>query len=108
VGRPGRAYRLAGARVLGRVDLGFFAARLSRGLVGGMQGLDGCFLAARTAAAPRIGFGRRDFDASTSMTSTSACVPRAGLRLAVDTDILLAHASRGISASPGRARRGGS
>ena len=66
------------------------------GLVGGMQALDGCFLAARTTAARRIGFDATTFDGF-HFYDLDFCLraQRAGLRLAVDTDILLAHASRG-------------
>lgn len=66
------------------------------GLVGGMQALDGCFLAARTSAARRVGFDATTFDGF-HFYDLDFCMRahRAGLRLAVDTDILLAHASRG-------------
>jgi hypothetical protein len=75
---------------------GFSLLALRGGLVGGMQGLDGCFLAARTSAARRIGFDAATFDGF-HFYDLDFCLRahRAGLRLAVDTDILLAHASRG-------------
>jgi hypothetical protein len=74
----------------------FSALGLHGGLVGGMQALDGCFLAARTHAARDIGFDAATFDAF-HFYDLDFCLRanRAGLRVAVATDLLIAHASRG-------------
>ena len=74
----------------------FSALALRGGLQGGMQGLDGCFIAARTAAARAIGFDAGTFDAFHLYDlDFSLRAQRAGLAVAVDSEILLAHASRG-------------
>ena len=74
----------------------FSALALRAGLAAGMQGLDGCFLAARTAAARATGFDADTFDGF-HFYDLDFCLRahRAGLTVAVDTDILVAHASRG-------------
>lgn len=74
----------------------FSALALHGGLQGGMQGLDGCFIAARTEAARAIGFDAERFDAFHLYDlDFSLRAARAGLAVSVDTDILVAHASRG-------------
>lgn len=74
----------------------FSALALHGGLQAGMQGLDGCFIAARTAAARAVGFDAETFDAFHLYDlDFSLRAARAGLAVAVDTDILIAHASRG-------------
>ena len=74
----------------------FSALSLHAGLAGGMQGLDGCFIAARTAAARAVGFDEATFDGF-HFYDLDFCLRahRAGLAVAVDADILVAHASRG-------------
>jgi hypothetical protein len=74
----------------------FSALGLHGGLIGGMQALDGCLLAARTRAARAIGFDSATFDAF-HFYDLDFCLRahRAGLRVAVATDMLVAHASRG-------------
>jgi tetratricopeptide (TPR) repeat protein len=74
----------------------FSLLALKGGLAGGMDALDGCFLAARTASARRIGFDEKTFDAF-HFYDLDFCLRarRAGLAVAVDTDILVRHASRG-------------
>ena len=74
----------------------FSLLALRGGLQRGMEGLDGCFLAARTESARRIGFDERTFDGF-HFYDLDFCLRarRAGLEVAVDTDILVRHASRG-------------
>jgi tetratricopeptide (TPR) repeat protein len=74
----------------------FSLLALEGGLVRGMEALDGCFLAARTESARRIGFDENTFDAF-HFYDLDFCLraKRAGLAVAVDTDILVRHASRG-------------
>ncbi len=74
----------------------FSLLALRGGLQRGMEALDGCFLAARTASARRIGFDAGTFDGF-HFYDLDFCLRarRAGLEVAVDTDILVRHASRG-------------
>lgn len=74
----------------------FSALALRAGLDAGMQALDGCFIAARTAAARATGFDAATFDGF-HFYDLDFCLraQRAGLAVAVDTGILVAHASRG-------------
>jgi len=74
----------------------FSALALRAGLDAGMQALDGCFIAARTAAARATGFDAATFDGF-HFYDLDFCLRahRAGLSVAVDTGILVAHASRG-------------
>ncbi len=77
-------------------DWDFSALALHGGLQGGMQGLDGCFIAARMQVARAIAFDAETFDAFHFYDlDFSLRAQRAGYAVAVDTDILLAHASRG-------------
>jgi hypothetical protein len=69
---------------------------LERGLVGGIQTLDGVFIAARREAARRIGFDAEVFDGFHFYDLDFAYrAHRAGLRLAVTTDVEAIHASEG-------------
>ena len=66
------------------------------GLAAGMQALDGCFLAVRSAAARQLRFDEATFDAF-HFYDLDFCLraQRAGMRVAVSPEILIAHASRG-------------
>ena len=66
------------------------------GVTAGMQGLDGCFLAVRAECARRLRFDDATFDAF-HFYDLDFCLRahRAGLRVAVAAEILIAHASRG-------------
>ena len=67
-----------------------------QGLVGGMQALDGVFMAMRTAAARELRFDAQAFDGFHFYDlDFSYRAHLAGLRLAVSTDILLLHVSEG-------------
>ena len=72
------------------------AYSLASGVVGGMQGLDGLFFAARREAVARTGFDATTFDGFHfyDMDFTYRA-HRAGLRLAVTTDVAAIHASQG-------------
>ena len=104
--RAMRGWLVHGSSAAGTWD--FSALSLHAGLAGGMQGLDGCFIAARTAAARTVGFDAATFDGF-HFYDLDFCLRahRAGLRVAVDTAILVAHASRGSlgAAWQGQARR---
>ena len=77
---------------------GLEAAPLSlrHGVVGGMQTLDGLLIACRREVALDVGFDAETFDAF-HFYDLDFCVRahRAGWRLAVTTDVLAVHASRG-------------
>jgi tetratricopeptide (TPR) repeat protein len=85
----------------------FSLLALQGGLAGGVEALDGCFLAARTQSARQIGFDEKTFDAF-HFYDLDFCLraKRAGLALAVDTDILVRHASRGSLGSDWQAQAG--
>jgi hypothetical protein len=74
----------------------FSVLALRAGLETGIQALDGCFIAARTQAARAVGFDAATFDGF-HFYDLDFCLRahRAGLAVAVDTGILVAHASRG-------------
>jgi|GEM_PF-1675365 len=94
-GQPAmRGWLVHGSSAAGAWD--FSALSLHAGLAGGMQGLDGCFIAARTAAARKVGFDAATFDGF-YFYDLDFCLRahRAGLAVATDTAILVAHASRG-------------
>jgi tetratricopeptide (TPR) repeat protein len=66
------------------------------GLLGGMQALDGVFMAMKTATARQVRFDAATFDGFHFYDlDFSYRAHSAGLRLAVSTDILLLHASEG-------------
>ena len=69
---------------------------LAAGIIGGMQALDGVFLAMRRETAARLRFDAATFDGfhfyDLDFTYRAA---QAGARLAVSTDVLLVHASEG-------------
>lgn len=69
---------------------------LESGVLGGMQTLDGCLIACRRDAARRVGFDAATFDGF-HFYDLDFCVRahRAGYRLAVTTEVLAVHASRG-------------
>ncbi len=75
------------------------------GVVPGQQALDGCFLAARTQAARAVRFDAHTFDAF-HFYDLDFCLraTRAGARVAVTADLLVAHASRGSLAGPWEAQ----
>ncbi len=85
----------------------FSLLSFSAGLAGPMEGLDGCFLAARTESARRIGFDEATFDAF-HFYDLDFCLRarHAGLAVAVDTDILVRHASRGSLGADWQAQAG--
>lgn len=66
------------------------------GVTAGMQALDGCFLAMRAECARRLRFDDATFDAF-HFYDLDFCLraSRAGLRVAIAAEIVLAHASRG-------------
>jgi tetratricopeptide (TPR) repeat protein len=69
---------------------------LAGGVVAGMQTLDGVFMAMRRETAQRIGFDSRTFDGFHLYDlDFSYRAFRAGLRLAVTTEVVAVHASRG-------------
>jgi hypothetical protein len=85
----------------------FSLLALRGGLRPGVEALDGCFLAARTASARRIGFDERTFDGFHFYDLDFGLrARRAGLAVAVDTDILVRHASRGALGADWQAQAG--
>jgi len=85
----------------------FSLLSLRGGLVGGMEALDGCFLAARTASARRVGFDEKTFDGFHFYDLDFGLrARRAGMAVAVDTDILVRHASRGALGADWQAQAG--
>ena len=72
------------------------AFSLDAGIVGGMQALDGLFMAAERDAARRVGFDARTFDGFHFYDlDFSYRAHLAGLRVAVTTEIAAIHASAG-------------
>ncbi|MBK8324130.1 MAG: glycosyltransferase [Betaproteobacteria bacterium] len=85
----------------------FSLLAFTAGLAGGMEALDGCFLAARAGAARRVGFDEGTFDGF-HFYDLDFCfrAKRTGHAVAVDTDILVRHASRGALGPDWQAQAG--
>ncbi|MBK7660783.1 MAG: glycosyltransferase [Betaproteobacteria bacterium] len=85
----------------------FSLLAFTAGLAGGMEALDGCFLAARAGAARRVGFDEGTFDGF-HFYDLDFCLRarRTGHAVAVDTDILVRHASRGALGPDWQAQAG--
>ena len=82
------------ARHAGRWDATLFGTE--SGVLGGMQALDGVFIAARREAALAIGFDAATFDGFHFYDlDFTYRAHRAGLSLAVATDVVAIHASEG-------------
>ena len=72
------------------------AYSLQAGVIGGMQALDGLLLAARREAAERVGFDAATFDGFHFYDlDFTYRAHRAGLAVAVTTDVIGVHASKG-------------